>query len=159
MSEPQKPATLRDDTLERLQAKPVPRLHLTIRERSGGVLAVEIPRTHRDQAKFAAGTPVVISLEDDPAIRVRARVWGRERRFATIRQKTEHAERFEVGKDVTVVREADGEPKPAEETEKPAVVFYADVLVGAGGRAHIEVPDKRKADFPAGTTVRVEVVL
>ncbi len=43
-----------------------PCLHLTIRERSGGVRSVEIPRTHQDQAKFAAGTPVIIALEDDP---------------------------------------------------------------------------------------------
>ena len=80
-----------------------PCLHLTIRERSGGVRSVEIPRTHQDQAKFAAGTPVIIALEDDPAIRVRATVWGGERRFATIRRNQEHAERFEVGKSVAVV--------------------------------------------------------
>ena len=41
---------------------------------------------------------------------------------------------------------------------KPAAVFYADVWVGKDGRAHIEVPKKCKADFPAGATVRVEVV-
>ena len=80
-----------------------PCLHLTIRERSGGVRAVEIPRPHRDQAKFAAGTPVIISLEDDPAIRVRATVWGSGRRFAVINRRREHAERFAVGKDVAVV--------------------------------------------------------
>lgn len=43
-------------------------------------------------------------------------------------------------------------------TEQPAAVFYADVEVGKDGRAHIKVPAKRKAAFPAGTTVRVEVV-
>lgn len=37
-------------------------------------------------------------------------------------------------------------------------VFYADVQVSEGGRAYVEVPAKRKADFPEGTTVRVEVV-
>jgi hypothetical protein len=46
---------------------------------------------------------------------------------------------------------------------QPAAVFYADVWVGKDGRAHIEVPQKRREerreDFPAGTTVRVEVVL
>lgn len=43
--------------------------------------------------------------------------------------------------------------------QQPAAVFYADVWVGKDGRAHIEVPQKRRADFPAGVTVRVEVVL
>jgi len=42
--------------------------------------------------------------------------------------------------------------------KKPSAVFYADVWISKDGRAHIEVPAKRKAKFPAGTTVRVEVV-
>ena len=36
--------------------------------------------------------------------------------------------------------------------------FYADIWVGADGRAHVEVPKKRQPDFPAGTHVRVEIV-
>ena len=80
---------------------PPPCLHLTIRERSGGVRVVEIPQTQRE--KFPSGTQVIISLEDDPAIRVHATVWGSGRRFATIRRNREHADRFTVGKDVAVV--------------------------------------------------------
>ncbi len=80
-----------------------PCLHLTIRERSGGVLSVEIPRSYRDHVEFAAGTAVIIALEDDPAIRIRATVWGKERRFAVINRKREHADRFAVGVDVSVV--------------------------------------------------------
>lgn len=43
-------------------------------------------------------------------------------------------------------------------TEQPAAVFYADVVDGKGEHAYIKVPAKRKNAFPAGTTVRVEVV-
>lgn len=77
-------------------------LHLTIRERPGGVLAVEIPKSHRDQANFAAGKLVTISLEDDPAIRIKATVWGSERRYAVIRRDREHGDRFCAGMDVSV---------------------------------------------------------
>jgi len=80
---------------------PPPCLHLTIRERSGGVRAVEIP--HDDLTEFPAGTQVIISLEDDPAIRVRATVWGKERRFVVIRRDRQHADQFGTGKDVAVV--------------------------------------------------------
>lgn len=80
-----------------------PCLHLTIRERSGGVLAVEIPKAHRDRAKFVEGKQVTISLEDDPTVCIRATVWGKGRRFAVIRRDREHADRFGAGKDVLVV--------------------------------------------------------
>lgn len=79
-----------------------PCLHLTIRERSGGVLSVEIPRSYRDRAEFAAGTPVIIALEDDPTIRIKATVWGSDRKYAVIRRDREHGDRFEVGMDVSV---------------------------------------------------------
>lgn len=82
-------------------------LHLTVRERVGGVRYIEIPKSHWDQAKFQDGTPVVIELADDPAIRVRAEVWGSERRFATIKKKQDEGGRFRVGADVVVVREVD----------------------------------------------------
>lgn len=78
-------------------------LHLTIRERAGGVLTVEIPKSHRDRVEFAAGRRVTISLEDDPAIRIRATIWGSERRYAVIRRDREHGDRFGVGMDVAVV--------------------------------------------------------
>lgn len=85
------------------EPQPAPCLHLTIRQKSNGARVVEIPRTHQYQAAFPTGTLVVISLEDDPAVRIRATVWGDKRRFATIRRDREHADRFEVGRDVAVV--------------------------------------------------------
>ena len=74
-------------------------LHLTTHER-GRSICVEIPTDHHPQ--FPAGKRVKISLEDDPNISVRAYVWGAKRRFATIRRRSQHADRFGARVDVQV---------------------------------------------------------
>ncbi|NIA12156.1 MAG: hypothetical protein GWP10_21160 [Nitrospiraceae bacterium] len=72
-------------------------LHLTTHER-GRSICVEIPLDHHPQ--FPAGKRV--KLEDDPNISVRTFVWGAGRRFATIRRRSQHADRFGARVDVQV---------------------------------------------------------
>ena len=74
-------------------------LHLTTHER-GGSICVEIPRDHHPE--YPEGRRVKISLEDDPSISVRASIWGSKRRFATIRRRSQHADRFGARVDVRV---------------------------------------------------------
>ena len=78
-----------------------PCLHLTTRN-LGAALGVEIPQTHKDQHRFPVSTQVVIALESDPSTQIHTKVWGNPRKYATILRKSEHADRFAVGTDVSL---------------------------------------------------------
>ncbi len=82
---------------------------LTIRKSAKPVEArlIEIPLSHVETHHFPKGAKVIVALESDPTIRIHAKVWGRKRRYCTIRRKQENSNRFLIGTDVMLMLDAE----------------------------------------------------